>query len=121
MVGKLAKSVIENYIKELSATDMQRWLAWAKRMDGPLFWEIPSPEGCPISPKADGYQVNHLHLTESIASLIFYHQRPIGRMNSQFITDVAKTALSHAEGTVTNFGCRPVGLFTLIVVAVSIP
>jgi hypothetical protein len=120
MVGKLAKSVIENYIKELSAADMQRWLAWAKRMNRPLFWEIPSPEGCPILLKADGYQVNHLYLTESIASLIFHHQRPIGRMNSQFIKDIAKTALSHAEGTVTNFGCRPVGLFTLIAVAVSI-
>jgi hypothetical protein len=37
MVGKLAKSVIKNYIKELSAADMQRWLARAKRIDGPLF------------------------------------------------------------------------------------
>jgi len=72
MIGKLAKTVIEGYIKELSAADVQRWLVRAKRMDGPLFWEIPSPKGCPILPKADGYQVGCLQFSESITCLKFH-------------------------------------------------
>lgn len=56
-IGKLGVGAIEDHIKELSAADGKKWLLRSKRPDGPLFWESPCPEGCPISPKADGYQV----------------------------------------------------------------
>ena len=40
-------------------------------------------------------------------------------MKSRLILDVATTALLHSQGTVTDFESHPVGLFTLIAVAVS--
>ena len=57
IIGQLGTKVVQDYITDLSAVESQRWLLHAKRPDGPLFWENPCPEGCPILPKADGYQI----------------------------------------------------------------
>lgn len=58
------------------------------------------------------------HRTDCTTVLMLFSKQPTGRMKSRFIMDAAKAALSHTQGTVTDFGRRPVGLFTLIAVAV---
>ena len=57
MIGKLAVTTIEDYIKQLSTEERWAWLHWAKQLDGPLFWEVPSPQGSPVLLNAAGYQV----------------------------------------------------------------
>ena len=54
-----------------------------------------------------------------VLTWMLFFKQPTRRIKSHFIMDAAKTVFSHVKGMVTDFGCHPAGLFTLIVVAVS--
>jgi hypothetical protein len=58
-VGSMALKNIKSHIKTLGDDQSGReWLRWAVRVDGPLFFKVPTPYGCPSNRKDPGYVVS---------------------------------------------------------------
>ena len=58
-VGSMALKIIKSHIKTLSDDQSGReWLRWAVRVDGPLFFKVPTPYSCPSNRKDPGYVVS---------------------------------------------------------------
>ena len=56
-IAKECMDVVEAHINQLRVGEVMQWVAHAKRQDGPLFWQIPSPPNSLIDPKDVNYKV----------------------------------------------------------------
>ena len=59
-LGGDAVAVVAKHLKELGyeVEDAKLWCRWAKRVDGPMFFKIPTPQTCPIDTKHKDYIVS---------------------------------------------------------------
>ncbi|RXW16093.1 hypothetical protein EST38_g9753 [Candolleomyces aberdarensis] len=102
--GLIAKSALDVVSKHVVSTtfsnnrDRHDWLMWACRLDGPLFFEEPTPAWCKGNRGDEDYI------------------EPSGRFKSHFIVKIAQKALSFSKNAAVDAlpDAPPVGLFALI-------
>lgn len=59
-IGAMALKIIKSHINTLSDDQSGReWLRWAIRIDGPLFFKVPTPYDCPSDRKDPRYVVSN--------------------------------------------------------------
>ncbi|TFK17358.1 hypothetical protein FA15DRAFT_710890 [Coprinopsis marcescibilis] len=102
------KAIIKHLMTFRDPEEASKWLSWARRVHGLLYFETPTPIDHKKKPGEEGFQ------------------RPRGRLQSPFIIMLARKAFEYTEGAVTipqigtYLDCkRPIGLFALIMAALD--
>lgn len=63
-IGSTAINIMKQHLNTLKGENAAKdWLRWSLRIDGPLFFKVPSPMGSPIDQKDPKYQVSR-HLIQ---------------------------------------------------------
>ena len=58
-VGSAAITIVKQHLDTLKGENAAKdWLRWSLRIDGPLFFKVPSPMGSPMDQKDPKYQVS---------------------------------------------------------------
>ncbi|TFK17981.1 hypothetical protein FA15DRAFT_710310 [Coprinopsis marcescibilis] len=103
LIAKSGLTTVSNYIKKLpNKQEATEWLKWAHRINGPLYFSVPTPMTC-TSRRGNANYVE-----------------PSGRLLSPFIVDMATNALKFCEGAViTRANASPLRLFAVILASLE--
>ncbi|KAH6908108.1 hypothetical protein BKA70DRAFT_1222909 [Coprinopsis sp. MPI-PUGE-AT-0042] len=83
--------------------EAKEWLVWARRMNGPLYWEMPTPATCKITDIEDERYIV-----------------PSGRLMSEYILTLASSALKYSSNALEEYKAEPpIGLFAIIMAALE--
>ncbi|KAF8073481.1 hypothetical protein FPV67DRAFT_1409912 [Lyophyllum atratum] len=100
-IGSNAITIVEKHLRTLEGEQAAKdWLRWSRRVDGPLFFKVPSPIDSPVEQNDPEYRF------------------PEGRLLSPFVIGLAAPLLTLRTGSASDNG-YPKGLVALIMAAVS--